>query len=100
MPLAGKQRKSLKRCFTFYDYGERASFFNRHICKRVPHYRFSEIKSSATRPFDNIFEGQSSKQKPQRFGCQNRTLPKLVGNRSFSEIISFSPIIAFCLDNG
>lgn len=59
--LAGKQRQSLKRCFIFYEYRERAQFFNRYICKRVPRYRFSEIKSSGTRLFDHIFEGQRSR---------------------------------------
>lgn len=100
MPLAGKQRKSLLRGVLHFTTTEREHSTLIGMYVRIPHYRFSEIRSSGTTLFDNISEGRRSKWKPQRFGCQNWTLPKLVGNRSFSEIMLFSPIIASCLDCG
>lgn len=99
-PLAEKQRKSLLRgVFRFMTTGrEHRPLIGLYV--RVPHYRFSELRSSGTSSSDNMSEGQSCRWKPQRLGCQTKTLPKLVGNRSFSEIVLFSPVIASCLDCG
>lgn len=101
MPLAGKQRKSLLRGVLHFMTTERehSSLIGVYV-REFYIIAFQRLKAPEQGCLITSLKGRRAKWKPQRFGCQNRTLPKPVGNSSFSEIILFSLIIAFRPDCG